>query len=222
MGKYLARLLISLSALFTVFFITLPCFSAAFHLLFRVECALYHIQDISWLYQCYIGCCYFWAASRISQQPSALHFLCFLLCVEEGGQGTGHRNGWNWNCAYAVCVVVCCAHSVNALLFNVEFFTLRENSPHWSSLSAQRHTCTQYRFLFISSASYANIDIYKMTQYYPPSSPLFISLCVSLSLFLLGVLYLLLSLVQFQFISQFAVGLSVLYLLDICAYICIY
>lgn len=61
-----------------------------------------------------------------------------------------------------------------------------------------------------------------MTQYYPPSSPLFISLCVSLSLFLLGVLYLLLSLVQFQFISQFAVGLSVLYLLDICAYICIY
>lgn len=151
---------------------------------------------------------------------AALSLFSFVCCRR--GQGTGHRNGWNWNCAYAVCVVVCCAHSVNALLFNVEFFTLRENSPHWSSLSAQRHTCTQYRFLFISSASYANIDIYKMTQYYPPFSPLFISLCVSLSLFLLGVLYLLLSLVQFQFISQFAVGLSVLYLLDICAYICIY
>lgn len=61
-----------------------------------------------------------------------------------------------------------------------------------------------------------------MTQYYPPSFPLYLCFCVSLSLFLLGVLYLLLSLVQFQFISQFAVGLSVLYLLDICAYICIY
>lgn len=53
-----------------------------------------------------------------------------------------------------------------------------------------------------------------------PPSP--VCLCLSLSLFLLGVLYLLLSLVQFQFISQFAVGLRVLYLLDICAYICIY
>lgn len=121
-------------------------------------------------------------------------------------------------------VCVCRAHSVNALLFNVEFFTLWISLPTLplivSSLTTMYRVPSIDFYLSHPSASYANIDVFTKWRSFI-SSPL----PPHNFLFLLGVLYLLpfSRTVSVYFPDVCCVLWSLLYyLLNICTYISIY